>query len=210
VLPNGSEYCEFEVAPVVNLMIKGYGLETAAQKRSIKINQALDGARLTNRLHHTTYGLKMVDIAACDPYTKKLIYGSTNTTTLQSKHYCHPLKIILSHETKEVIDEFRNVMYQVKNLTEPEYSSELLNGAQPIKTFVNADLSAQWKLLNKGYGVKRGDGNPCHICAVKDSELQVPNAVRCERWCAELHSDKGSEWQCFHHPFLDEEKVQEM
>ncbi len=210
VLDNGSEFCEFEVEPVVKLMIKGYGLEEASKKRSIKINQALDGARLTNRLHHTTYGLKMVDIGAVDPVTKKLIYGSTNSTTIQSKHYCHPLKIVLSNETNEVIDQFRGPMERFKKLSEHENSMELLGGAQPLDSRFNADLSAQWKILRKGYGVKRGDGNPCHICAIKDSELQLPNAVRCDRWCEELHNDKGTDWQCFHHTFLDEAKVQEM
>ena len=209
VLSTGEEFCEFNVPAVVNMMIKGYGLEEASKHRSIAINQALDGARLTTRLHHTTYGLKMVDLAARDPVTKQLIYGSTNETTLQSRKNCFPIKMVLAHETNEVYKEFEGPMQEMKNLTNEKTSFELLNGAKPIKTSINADLSATWKLLQKGYGMKRGDGYPCHICAVNDCIIHEPNAVQCPRWCKELHGNDEN-WQCFHQPFLDETKVQEM
>ncbi len=205
---DGSESCEFDVPSVINLMIKGYGLEEASKTRSIAINQAIDGARLTSRLHHTTYGVKMVDLGACDPVTKKLIYGSCNKTTLQSKHYCHPIKIVLEKETNQLIEKFRSVMELLKNLTTKK-GAKLLKGALPIISKFNADLSAHWKLLQKGYGVKRGDGYPCHICATKDCNIHEPNAVKCSRWCKELHSNNPN-WQCYHQDFLDEKKVNEM
>ena len=43
-------------------------------------------------------------------------------------------------------------------------------------------------------------------CAVKDANLHVQNVFRCEKWCREFHSDKP-EWNCYHHPFLNEEAV---
>ncbi len=209
VLEDGSEVCEFNVPAVIALMIKAFGLEGASKKRRIRINQASDGAKLTNNLHHTTFGVKMIDYGARDPHTKQLIYGSKNASTIQSRDYCFPLNIIMAKETNGIMDQFRDCIQEVKNLTEEEYSRKHLNGAGPIESYFNADLSAQWKLLQKGYGVKRGDGHPCHICATQDRIIHNPNAVKCSRWCQELHSNKP-EWKCFHTDFLDEKKVEEM
>ncbi len=159
ITDKGEEYFEFEVAPVILIMLKAFGLEEASKKRSVLINQAIDGACITNNLHHTTYGVKMADILARDPKTKQLIYGNTNKTCLQSKHYCFPLKMILARESKEVISKFENIMKELKNLTCSEGAKKWLNGAKPIRSLLNADMSAFWKILERGHGVKKGTGN---------------------------------------------------
>ncbi|MCU0238853.1 MAG: hypothetical protein MUC29_05370, partial [Pyrinomonadaceae bacterium] len=199
----------FEVAQVINLMLKGYGLEEACKKRSIVINMACDGSRITSRLHHTTFGVKMADIAARDPSTGNLIYGSKDHSILQSKHYCHPIMMILARETTHVMDNLKGPLQEVKNLTKSEFSKKLLKGAKPLKAKLNADLSAIWKIGGRGYGMKKGRGRPCHICSVEDDQAHNYNAIKCNHWCKILHSD-NPQWKCFHQDFLNEDTVKQL
>jgi hypothetical protein len=208
-LENGSEVVEFEVEPVINSLLKSFNLEEASKERPIALNVAIDGSRITSNLHHTTFGVKMVDRAACDPVTGQLIYGSQSATTVQSRDYCFPLKIVLSPESGEVFKSFEDIMKRVKDLTNEEISKKYLNGAKPPEIHFNADLSAQWKLIGRGYGCKSRDGHPCHVCAIHDRDLHVSNAVHCNKWCRELHKD-DPKWKCYHQEFLDPERLSEL
>jgi hypothetical protein len=71
ILPGGGEFVRWEPADVVKLIILGFGLTTIAKNRPIDLHQAIDGAQLTKRLNHTTYGFKVADRAAKDPFSGK-------------------------------------------------------------------------------------------------------------------------------------------
>lgn len=47
ILPGGGEFAKFNPKDVVKLMIRGYKLEEESMVRSIKINQAIDGAQIS-------------------------------------------------------------------------------------------------------------------------------------------------------------------
>jgi hypothetical protein len=100
-------------------------------------------------------------------------------------------------------------MILVKKLSDPQYCFEKLNGSKPFTLLFNGDLSAHWKLTGRGYGMKSHDGYPCHLCAIKDNCTHVPNSVLCDKWCKKLHKDK-TDWKCYHHDFLDENKINEL
>ena len=102
ITEEGAEYFEFEVEPLINEILNGYKLVEASKTRSVLMNQAMDGACLTNNLHHTTFGVKVADVAARDPSTGEFIYGNnTQQNNVQSKFYCHPIKMILARGNKK-------------------------------------------------------------------------------------------------------------
>jgi hypothetical protein len=74
----------------------------------------------------------MADKAAIDPVTGNYLFASEEETTLQSKHNCFPLKIVFGRETKELLEEFRDQMKNVKELAL----------TLPIETAMDSDLSA--------------------------------------------------------------------
>lgn len=203
----GAEFAEFAPADVVGLIMKAYNLKDVAKERCVVINQAIDGAQLSSRTHHCTYGLKVGDKAAVDPITKNFLFGSTDKTTLQSKNQCFPLKIVFERETKEIIKEFRPVMEKVRELTKADVAKSVLD-SYPIKSAMDSDLSATWKLCARGGAAKRKK-YPCTMCAVCDESLEKANAVPCERWCLQLHRDKAN-FKCYHHEFLDPSTIEDL
>jgi hypothetical protein len=207
ILETGGEYAKFDPVHVMNLMIKAYNLTEVAKFRSIKINQAIDAALITTNMHHTTYGLKMIDKAAYDPVSKRLIYGSADSSTLQSRNNCFPLMIVLKRETKELLKEFTPIMKEVHNqsVVGPMNS---LGPFHPIKTAFDSDMSATWKLCGKGGAMKR-ELHPCHCCAIHDTCIALPNPDNCNRWCNELHAN-DPQWKCYHHELLDESNVEKL
>jgi hypothetical protein len=172
---------------------------------------AIDGSKITTRLHHVTLGLKIADYAACDPTTGELIYGSSDKTTLQSKYVCFPVMIIMAQETKKIYDYLREPINEIKDLTIPEIAAEKLDGAKAIEALVNTDMSGTWKVTGIGHAVKHGsgEGQPCHVCPILDRNLEKPNNIKCDGWCKELHKD-DADWKCYHQEFLDEDCVKAM
>ena len=55
--------------------------------------------------------------------------------------------------------------------------------------------------------MKRHDGSLCHVYAIKDCDLVAKNAVKCTKWCKELHSD-NPDWNCYHQEFLNKDCVE--
>jgi hypothetical protein len=204
MLGTGGEFAQFQPKDVINLMIQSYKLSKISKKRPIKINQAIDAALITTNMHHTTYGLKMADRAAIDPITGRLIYGSKDSSTLQSRNNCFPLMIVLKKETKELFSEFTQIMKDVFNQSTngPNIIPGLHN---PIETAFDSDMSATWKLCGKGGAMKR-ELHPCHCCAIHDDLIAVPNSEKCSKWCKELHNDEEN-WKCYHHDILDSKNV---
>lgn len=77
--PGGGEFAKFQSKDGVKLMLCGNQfLEQESTVRSIKINQAIDGAQISTRTHHTTIGFKMANKSAKDPRTREFIYASKN------------------------------------------------------------------------------------------------------------------------------------
>lgn len=195
---SGAEFAEFKASDVVRLMLKAFSLDDVAKQRKVRINQAIDGAQLTTRTNHCTLGLKMCDKSAIDPLTGNLLYASTDETTIQSRNNCFPLKIVFSRETKEVLEEFRTVISDVRKLTETEHAQSELQ-CMPIESAMDSDLSATWKLCGKG-GATKVKLFPCHMCSIEDTELVRPNALPCLTWCKERHPPG---FKCYHKDFLD-------
>ena len=98
---------------------------------------------------------------------------------------------------------------EIQQLTNDEVAAKLLNGAKGLEAKLNADLSAIWKVGGVGHAVKRGEGHPCHICAIQDKDLEIHNAVRCDKYCNELHLDKEN-CNCYHQKFLDPDAVENL
>jgi hypothetical protein len=54
-----------------------------------------------------------------------------------------------------------------------------------------------------------------HVCPCQQrvtilDNLHVPNPTRCSCWCQKLHTEKGIEWQCYHHEIITPSKITEM
>jgi hypothetical protein len=96
----------------------------------------------------------------------------------------------------------------INSLADPEISSALLNGAQALDSEkINTDMSATWKILGIGYGMKSHDGNPCHVCPIQDKDVDAYNAVKCTKWCSNLRNG-DEQVNCYHQHFLDKTTIQ--
>lgn len=185
-MDDGSEFAEFSPKDIILQMYKAYDLETIAEERPICIDQSIDAAQITNRQKITVHGLKMIDVAARNPKTGKLLYVDKDNCSIQSRNNCWVTKIAACGETKVSFAQFRPIMQEVKDLTMIP-----INNYKPIMSCMDCDLSATWKLLMSG-GAMRNKKFACHLCAEKDTCVGEHNAIRCERFCEILHHDNDT------------------
>ena len=203
-LEGGGEYVEWDVEKVLVAMLKGFGLYDIAKERPVDVHQSIDGAQISKHVTHVSYGLKMADKAAVCPFKKQPIFANPNETILQSRNLCFPVKIIMMPETKAIYSEFEHLFARFNGFTWSDEVPDLI----PINAPMNCDMSAQWKALGIGGAAKR-DKYPCHCCPIESDFLATPNAIPCDRWCKELHSDEPG-WHCYHKDFLSEENLEKM
>eukprot|EP00978_Attheya_sp_CCMP212_P039605 scaffold207536_cov51-Attheya_sp.AAC.2 len=82
---------------------------------------------------------------------------------------------------------------------------------KPLTVSVELDMEGSWEGTLVGHGVKKfANTCPCQQCNTISDELHVPNPTCCSHWCETLHSERGDDWQCFHHEIITPVKVNEM
>jgi len=89
-------------------------LEEQAKTCSVLINQAIDSANLSKNLSHTTFGCKVCDMEAYCPTTKKLLYGSTDSTSIQSHNNCFSFMILMAKESKKLSTRWSQSLINLK------------------------------------------------------------------------------------------------
>lgn len=207
-LPNdGGEYVEWDPAKMIPAVLKGFKLEEIAKNRRVWVNQAIDGAQLSKRITRVTYGFKVVDKAAVDPFHNRPIFANPESAVVQSWNLCFPLKIVLHRKTKEIYGAFEGMFERLKALS--TIDSKLLGNLKPLEIAMNSDMSATWKGLGQG-GAAKVCNMPCHCCPIESDNLAVGTRHRCTRFCQqELHQDRDN-WLCYHHEFLTEANLAQM
>jgi hypothetical protein len=65
------EGIEFNYAKTTRPFIDAFGLNQIGKTRNINISASIDATKITKNLMHTTAGLKMSDVAGCNPMTNK-------------------------------------------------------------------------------------------------------------------------------------------
>lgn len=200
-LASGGKFVRFCPKQVVKHALESFRLTDAAKQRNVSIAQSFDGANLTKKLCHTTYGIKVTDRQAISPFTNRPIFASAEECSVQSRNHNLPIMIVMRNETKEIVQGFQETMKVVSAFGTDE--STLGAEFKPLKMAFNSDLSAGWKIRGIGGAAKR-ENMPCHCCAILSDDLAAPNNVQCSKFCRELHTEREG-WKCYHQPFLSEE-----
>jgi hypothetical protein len=218
ILDGGGEFFEFAPDELLAQVIDAFGLTEEAKVRPIRISLSIDGAQISKRIMHVTMGFKINDPSARCPFTRRPLFLSQDEQIMQSRQICWPTKIILKKETKDCYKHFAEQFKAFREFSEkwnvekdgPRPESELTRrGFKPIRLALNMDLSATWKLFGVG-GAAKVDKQPCHCCPIESKDLAIPNAVRCHKWCRDLHDEEGEDWECYHQEFLGEEQLVRM
>ena len=212
---SGAECLNFDYGKVLIGLLKAFHLYEAAKQRPISIAVSIDAANLTKYLSHTTAGIKITDYAACDPETgRPLLAGDPSTIVAQSSYFCFPTKIVAEGETKAVFEQFKDHFGYYNDLTLQDKTE--LPDIQPIKLTIEADMSADWKGLQRG-GAAKVCIHPCHCCGILSADLVKANASPCTRWCQQnaLVEDVGQEdrvgnKKCYHHDLVDDDRLKQV
>ncbi len=201
-LDSGGEFVEWIPKQMIAMVIKGFGLEDEAKRRSITIHQAMDGAQLSKNITHVTYGFKMADRGAFCPFSKKPLFGgNSDEASIQSRNNCFPLKIVMERESNKIVDVMRPMISIVKTLT--TQGQKWMGDYEPINAPLNSDMSATWKILQVGGAAKR-DEQPCHCCPILSEDLSHANVAKCMRFC------KDENDVCYHQAFLSTDNIAEL
>ena len=116
--------------------------------------------------------------------------------------------IILCRETKNRYDFFADEFKFLQDISDSNpdpFTNPLQNNhpdCLPFRASANTDPSATWKGLKIG-GATKIKRHPCHCCVVESNMIENPNAMICDRWCAD-HKDDPT-WRCYHQAMLTPE-----
>jgi len=77
---------EFDVIVTTSTLFKAFGLMDDAKERSVELDLASDGAKLTHTISHVAAGLKFKDVGMCDPSTKRPLLLHEPDSLVQSRN----------------------------------------------------------------------------------------------------------------------------
>jgi hypothetical protein len=219
----GCEFFSFPLKEVMTIAVKAHGLENIGAERSTHWGQSVDGLCFSRNLGAVNYVLKVQDRAALDIWSKRPLFGE-GVSCLQSNQNVICAVCVLGKETKILTQvAFRDVFHTMNSEeVEDEFSPLLGAPYKPLKVATNGDMKVIQNGLGKG-GAFKVRKNPCHICDIKDDNIDAPNKILCSRWCRKWHSNSEGEqneetselpgvWsgKCYHMEWLSEEAQQKL
>ena len=206
---------KFDPKKAIEVLFEGYGLTEIAKHESVILGVSVDGTNISKKIKTMVGGLKINAKQAICPITKLPFFHDprdpdADVAGMQSNMNCHPLAIYEGGETKHSF--FRHKpQFDFVNSCRSAGPNNPFPDWKPLTVSVELDMKGSWEGTLVGHGVKKfADTCPCQQCATISDELHVANPTHCSRWCQKLHSEKGPEWQCYHHDFISEAKVTEM
>jgi hypothetical protein len=216
----GCEFFSFPLKEVLTIAVKAHGLEQIACERSTHWGQSVDGLCFSRNLGAVNYVLKVQDRAALDIWSKRPLYGEPKSG-LQSNQNVICVVCVLGKETKVLTQvAFRDVFHTMNaEAAGVEFSPLLGRPYKPLKVATNGDMKVIQNGLGKG-GAFKVRKNPCHICDIKDDDLDTPNKMLCGRWCRKWHQNSLEEetsilpgtWsgKCYHKEWCSEEAQEQL
>jgi hypothetical protein len=155
--------------PLVQHLAKAFSLDQYAKEGSVaplpQIGGTLDGAKLTNNLHHLLGGFKILNERAMDPNSNQPLFLIGK---LQSRDNCFPAIILLARDNKEIYETvFKRSFDNLAQLRESGLPESAFGEALPHwKVVRTEDLSSLWKT----FGVGGGFGNTIFLYLVYHCE----------------------------------------
>jgi hypothetical protein len=166
------ELFEFDYEMMLRYLLRTFSLYDKAQQERVELCITLDGTELCKDLSHLSFGVKITDSRAVDPWDGMPLCQAQdgllgNLFKMQSCNYCFIMKNLLGKDSKEAYQEFADVFKFFENVMKEGLPASALGPAiMPIIIWSPQDLSSIWKSLGTGSGAKKkGDTHWCHLCA---------------------------------------------
>ena len=187
---NGIDGIQFDYDKMLDFIVNMFKLDRIKSTTGgVRIAITLDGADLSRTVQHVTCGIKIVDSRAVNPITGIPI----GLEGVQSRENCFACKILLTKDSKMLYcTHFSDFFAWTKQL-----STKGVGGYQPFIVASPQDVSSFWKCIGRGGACKR-DEYFCHCCAIKSSDIIVPNLMKCS------HCIRFGNSLCYHHNVCDE------
>ena len=196
---------EFDSIKVTQTLFEAFGLLNVAKQRPVELGLTSDGAQLTNTISHVAAGLKLNDVAMCNPVNKCPLLLHEPDSLVQSRNLCFPLRIVIAKDSKKTLDGFRP-LYNMFN------SGEVSRALQchSFKMSFPGDMKLQWGALDNG-GAAKVKEKFCYICPCRSSTLHVPQDKSKCVLCKEKAPTSADleERHCYHYSFLMDPNVRQ-
>jgi hypothetical protein len=190
-LEDGIDGICFDYAPFLAYVLKLFKLDEVARDPDaapVQFSITLDGADLSRNISHVTAGIKMNDPRAVDPISGIPI-GWEDSTKVQSRELCFPMKILIAKDTKELYNKYFKDFFAFFKQVETAGFGEF---NRPFQVSSPQDLSSLWKCYAKGGPCKKKK-EFCHMCACLSDVCYKPREVPCDR-CVLSGREKCYHW----------------
>jgi hypothetical protein len=198
---NFGEGFQFDACTTTKTIFDSFGLTEEAKNRPVELALTSNGAQLTHTLSHLCTGIKLNDMAMCDPITKQPLVFQGPDSLVQSRNYCFPYRLTVEKDTKESFGGLRPVYY---DFTSGNISRRL--GFCPLKMSHPGDMKHHWGAIGRG-GAAKVKSQFCFVCPCTSETLHVPQDPSN---CDICTSREGpAVLKCYHYKFLSCPEVQE-
>jgi hypothetical protein len=139
----------------------------------------VDGLCFSRNLEAVDYVLKVQDRADLEIWSKRPLYGE-GSSSLQSNQNFICVVCVIGKEAEALTQiAFRDVFHTMNREAMGIKFSPLQGSPyKSLKVATNGDMKVVQNSLGKG-GTFKVQKNPCHICDIKDDDIDVPNKIIC-------------------------------
>ena len=193
---------EFDFTMLTKTLLESFGIMDVAKQRPIDLSLTSDGAQLTNTVSHVTAGLKLNDMALCDPITKEPLLLHEPGSLVQSRNLDFPYQCIVAKDSKKSMNGFRPLY--------GDFTSGViarLLGCLPFNMSCPGDMKLQWMALGCG-GAAKVKEKFCFACSCRSATLHVPQDKTVCHLCMGKENDNDDN-ECYHYPFLADSQIRE-
>jgi len=145
----------------LRLLLKACNLHDLAQRESVQIALAIDGADLIRDRTHVSAGVKIIDSRGIHPTTKQPLLqhdddGEERYVRVQSFKLCALMMIADARDNKALYEDVFKEFYDwgkqisISGIAGVNGEPDLM----PFRVVHNSDMKAQWILSNKGGGCR--------------------------------------------------------
>jgi hypothetical protein len=193
---------EFDFTLLTRTLLESFGIMDVAKQRPIDLSLTSDGAQLTNTVSHVTAGLKLNDMASCDPRTKEPLLLHEPGSLVQSRKLDFPYRRIIAKDGKKSMNGFRPLCGA---FTSGVIARSL--GCLPFNMSCPGDMKLQWMVLGCG-GAAKVKEKFCFVCSCRSATLPVPQDKTVCHLCMGKENDNDDN-ECYHYPFLADPQIRE-
>jgi hypothetical protein len=170
---------QYDTDKFFTYLVNAFHLGDLAKNETVEMVITVDGAKLDDKVHHVTIGIKICDKCAYDPVTGELIFDENlpdgEEGNMQSAERCFPVMAILAKYNKGTYDKYFRDIFAFCD----KVHTTSINRWKPFRIYDPQEMKSTQIVLGRG-GAAKVKENCCHLCYFTSTNLALQSQLPCQ------------------------------